>query len=170
MTFRVTIGIDPGQTGAIAVLTDGICSALHDMPVMPRSAGGMQVNATALAAILRGVLHQHQGAFPVAVLEAVSAMPGNGGTSMFRFGQSYGIVIGVLGALGIGVVPAAPNVWKKHLNLTNKEKDVARTVAIERFPTVADQLTLKKHIGRADAILIALWAELTEQVPMRIAA
>ena len=170
MTFRVTIGIDPGATGAIAILADGRCVALHDMPVLPRGAGGMQVNATALAAILRGVLHQYQGAFPVAVLEAVSAMPGNGGTGMFRFGESYGIVIGVLGALAIGVVPASPSVWKKHLHLAGKEKDVARTVAIERYPAIADQLTRKKDIGRADALLIALWAELTEQVPMSAAA
>ena len=170
MTFRVTIGIDPGATGALAVLADGRCTAMHDMPVMPRGAGGQQINATSLAAILRYILQQHQGAFPIAVLEAVSAMPGNGGSSMFRFGESYGVVRGVLGALDIGIVPANPAVWKKHMHLSGKEKDVARTVAIERFPNVADRLTRKKDIGRADALLIALWAELTEQVPMGVAA
>jgi len=170
MTFRVTIGIDPGATGALAILADGRCTALYDMPVMPGAVRGMQVNTRALAAILRGVLHQYQGAFPFAVLEEVAAMPGNGRSSMFSFGKSYGAVIGVLGALDIGIVPANPAVWKKHMHLSGKEKDVARTVAIERFPNVADQLAHKKDIGRADALLIALWAELTEQVPLGVAA
>src|SRR5579883_2085242 len=136
MTFRLTIGVDPGCGGALAFVADGVAIALHDMPVMPRKAGGMQVNAAELAALLRGTFHAHAGAYIVAVLEAVSAMPGQGVSSMFRFGESYGVVRGVLGTLGIGIVPALPQVWKRRMGLTGADKDVARTVAIERFPAL----------------------------------
>lgn len=164
MTMRLTIGIDPGASGAIAFLADGVPVALHDMPVMPRKAGGSQVNAAELASILRGAYHTHYGAYIVAVLEAVSAMPGQGVSSMFRFGESYGVVRGVLGTLGIGIVPAVPQVWKRRMGLSGADKDVARTMAIERYPAIAAQLARKKDVGRADALLIAAWAELTEQV------
>lgn len=174
MTMRLTIGIDPGMSGAIAFVADGVPAAVHDMPVMPRKAGGNQVNAAELAALLRGTFHSHAGAYIVAVLEVVNAMPSipgqngerrqMGSSSAFRFGESYGIVRGVLGALGIGVIPAVPVVWKKRMGLSGAEKDVARTVAIERWPALHPSLARKKDIGRADALLIAAWAELTEQV------
>ena len=78
-----------------------------------------------------------------------------GGTSGFNFGEAFGIVEGVLGALQIPVRFATPRVWKKAAGLLNKDKDAARTMAIQLHPEVADQLTRKKDIGRADAICIA---------------
>lgn len=174
MTLRVTIGIDPGMSGAIAIFADGAPVSVHDMPVMERRAGGQQVNAAELASLLRGILREHPGAYIVAVLEQVNAMPsipgangerrGMGSSSAFRFGESYGVVRGVIGALGIGLIHALPRTWKQRMGLTGTEKDVARTSAIERWPAMAGQLARKKDIGRADALLIAAWSELAEQV------
>lgn len=164
MTLRLTLGIDPGQTGAIAALADGRPVAFIDMPTMARKAGGEQVDAQALAARIRELLADHPGAYPFAVLEQVSAMPGQGVTSMFRFGQADGAVRGVLGALGIGFIEVHPQTWKRYLRLTGADKDTARTMAIQRYPEAAEYLRRKKDVGRADALLIATWAVLTEQV------
>lgn len=164
MTLRLTLGCDPGQTGAIAILADGAVDGFVDMPTTARRAGGQQVNGTALADALREVLHRHAGAYVLAVVEQVNAMPNQGASSGFRFGQADGILRGVLGALRIGLVEVPPQMWKRHLRLTGCDKDAARTLAIQRFPSASSRLTRKKDIGRADALLIALWAETTEQV------
>lgn len=161
--FRLTIGIDPGQTGCVAVLADGEFAGFIDMPTMPRPAGGNQINGTELAAALREIRTRHPGADVLACLEQVSAMPGQGVSSMFRFGEGFGVVQGVLATLGVPVVMVHPQRWKKAASLIGKDKDVARTVAIQRFPGAADQLKRKKDIGRADALLIAQWAYITEQ-------
>ena len=164
MTLRITLGIDPGQTGAIAVLADGDFAGFIDMPVVPRPAGGNHVDAATLAAALRGIFSAHPGAHVFGVLEEVGAMPKQGVSSMFRFGESYGVIRGVLGAVGIPYMQVRPERWKKYLQLSGKEKDCARTVAIQRHPTAAAHLGRKKDIGRADALLIATWAQITEQV------
>ena len=143
------IGIDPGLQGAIAVLGDNLgLFAVYDMPVMALSKGKNQVNAAGLATILREVLVP-----TVAYLEQVSAMPGQGVSGMFSFGTSYGIVQGVLAALRIPMVLVRPQAWKARAGLTGKDKDLARTLAIRLYPSA--ELSLKKHIGRADSILIA---------------
>lgn len=157
MTLRITLGVDPGQTGAIAVLADGEFDRFIDMPTTPRKAGGHQINAGALAADLRGIFHMHRGAHVVATMEQVHSMPNQGSSSGFRFGQSDGIVRGVLGALGIGFVEVVPQVWKRRYNLIGCDKDAARSLAVMRFPAAAMHLTRKKDIGRADSLLIALW-------------
>jgi hypothetical protein len=164
MTLRLTIGVDPGQSGAIAMLADGASDGFIDMPTCSRKAGGQEVDAASLAASLRGVLQKHRGAYVVAVLEAVSAMPKQGVSSGFRFGESFGIVKGVLATLGIGYILVPPQMWKKHLRLTGCDKDAARTLVIQRFPACAESMKRKKDVGRADALLLAHWGELTEQV------
>lgn len=171
MTHRLVIGIDPGQSGALAFLADGKFHRFIDMPTMPRKAGGNEVDAIALARAIRASLAQHPGAYQVAVLEAVSAMPKQGVSGVFRFGESFGVVKGILGALSLPLFLVPPVTWKKRLGLAGAEKDLARTLAIQRFPDVAGELTRKKDIGRADALLIAHWAELTEAIgPTREAA
>lgn len=164
MTLRLILGVDPGQTGAIALLADGRSEGFIDMPVNARRAGGSEVNAAELSARLRATLRQHPGAYVMAVLEAVSSMPRQGVTSSFRFGESFGIVKGVLAALGIGYILVPPQMWKKHLRLTGCDKDAARTLVIQRFPECAENMKRKKDVGRADALLLAHYAELTEQV------
>lgn len=163
MTFRLTLGIDPGQTGAVAALADGSPAGFIDMPTAPRSAGGNEVNGLALAAKLRELVAAHPGAYVIAILEAVHAMPQQGVSSIFRFGESFGVVKGVLSALGIRYVLVPPQMWKRNLRLTGLDKDAARQLVIERFPDAAPDMKRKKDIGRADALLLAHFGEVTEQ-------
>lgn len=151
----ITIGVDIGQTGAIAVYDNifRLIIAVHDMPVMARLHGkGQQVDAAALASIL---MDAKAGKKAEVIIEAVSAMPGQGVSSTFRFGESFGVVIGVCGALQLPVRLVTPGQWKKRAGLTGKVKDAARAMAIQRHPEVSDRLARKKDCGRADAILIA---------------
>jgi len=149
----ITIGIDPGQGGAIAAIKDGMVTALHDMPTSARLHGkGQQVDAATLASI---IMDAKDGQPVIVHLEAVSAMPGQGVSSMFRFGESVGVVLGVCGALQIPIRWVTPQMWKKQEGLTGKDKDAARTLAIQRHPEVADMLTRKRDGGRADAIGLA---------------
>ena len=164
MTFRLTLGIDPGQTGCVAALADGVPAGFIDMPTMARRAGGLQVDGAALASQIRAMLAQHPGAYVQAVLEQVASMPRQGVASVFRFGQSDGVVRGVLGAVGVGFIEVPPQTWKRYLRLTGCDKDAARAQVIQRFPQLSGQLSRKKDVGRADALLIALWAEMTEQL------
>ena len=153
------IAIDPGLSGAIAVIKDYSFEMLEvfDMPVMPGTGKRHQVNGAELAKILREAKAIHA---PVksneniqVYLERVSAMPGQGVSSMFSFGCSYGIVLGVLAALQYSVTLVTPQSWKKRAGLIGKEKDAARTTAQLLYP--AADLGRKKDIGRADALLIA---------------
>ena len=89
------------------------------------------------------------------IIEQVSAMPGQGVTSMFNFGQSFGILKGICSAMQLPMYFVRPAKWKKYFNLINSEKDASRTKAIEIFPYFASQLSRKKDSNKADAILIA---------------
>lgn len=144
------IGIDPGLTGAIAILSDtDEFIAVHDMPVMLLSNKKNQVNSAELAKIISNYSSNKCSV----ILEKVSAMPGQGVSSMFSFGQSFGIILGIAGALGIPVNLVTPASWKKRAGLIGKEKDYARTLAQQLYPSAS--LSRKGDIGRADAILIA---------------
>lgn len=161
MTLRVTFGIDPGLSGAVATLIDGEPGPILDMPTL-QVGDWREVEAAALAAWIRDVRGQHPGADFSACVEKVSARPGDGGTSAFRFGEGYGQVKAVLGVLGIQYSRAIPAVWKRHMGLLGTEKDAARLLAIRRFPGAESMLRRKKDGGRADALLIALWHENTQ--------
>jgi crossover junction endodeoxyribonuclease RuvC len=153
MSARVVLGIDPGQTGAIAVFDGERIEAVLDMPTMPRLHGqGQQVDPANLATALLDLRHGRNAS---AVLEAVSAMPGQGVSSTFRFGESVGVVLGVLGALQVPVRMVTPARWKRAAGLLGRDKDAARTLAIQLHPEVAVLLARKKDIGRADAVCIA---------------
>jgi crossover junction endodeoxyribonuclease RuvC len=166
VTLRLTIGIDPGLSGALAILADGKLIALHDMPTVERTQGkGDQVDGALLAGILRGLRAAHSGADVLCCLEKVGGFRGQGGASMFSFGQAEGIVRGVLGALGIAIVEPRPQTWKKRFRIDKQEKDAARELAILMFPAFREQLKRKKDGGRADAALIAAWAYLEEAEP-----
>lgn len=153
------LGIDPGQTGALALVdSEGEYLALWDMPVTERSSGkGKEVNAFLLADIVdeAATAASGQGEALDVVIERVGAMPGQGVTSMFNFGRSLGVVEGVIASMGLPYRWALPNRWKRAQGLTGRDKDAARTVAIQRFPEARQELTRKKDIGRADALLIA---------------
>ena len=144
------IGIDCGLSGAIAILNDDLRLAdVYDMPVMAGTGKRQQVNGAELARIIKSYLLVEF----VAYVERVSAMPKQGVSSMFSFGTSYGIVLGVLAALQIPVVLVTPQSWKKEVGIVGKHKDFARTLAQQLYPQA--ELGRKKDIGRAEAILIA---------------
>ena len=155
MSARVVLGIDPGQTGAIAVYDGERIEAVLDLPTMARLHGkGQQIDPYSLASALLDLCH---GRSASAVVEAVAAMPGQGVASTFRFGESVGVVLGVLGALQIPVRMVTPGRWKKAAGILGRDKDAARTLAIQLHPEIADQLTRKKDFGRADAVCIAVF-------------
>jgi len=153
--LKYRIGVDPGITGAIAVLDENLaCIATYEMPTM-RMGKKQQVNAAELARLLH--IHtkwlEKDPTCVTAYLELVTAMPGQGVAGMFNFGCSYGVVQGVLAALGVPTELVTPPVWKKRAGLVGKDKDMARTKAQMLYPTL--NLGRKKDIGRADALLIA---------------
>jgi len=149
----ITIGIDPGITGAIAALDNGKIVDIADMPTMGRTNGkGHEIDPYELTSIILGMKN---GADLTVVIEQVSAMPGNGGTSMFHFGESVGIILGVCGALQLPVRRVRPQIWKKKAGLSGKDKDAARGLAIQRHPEISDRLKRKRDCGRADAVCIA---------------
>jgi len=119
----VIIAIDPGQTGAIAALDNGKITDLRDMPTMGRIHGkGQEVDPYTLTSIL---LEMKNGQEAEVMIEQVSAMPGNGGTSMFHFGESVGVILGVCGALQLPVRRVRPQYWKKKAGIIGKEKEYA---------------------------------------------
>ena len=89
------------------------------------------------------------------IVEHVTAMPGQGVTSMFNFGQSFGVIKGVCSALNIPIYFVRPLKWKKYFDLVKTNKDASRTKAIEIYPHISDKISRKKDSNKADAILIA---------------
>lgn len=150
------IGVDPGLDGAIAWLNDGcVFIQVIDMPTMANTGNRRQVNAAELTRIIQNGGNNEK---PLTVyLERASSMPGQGVSSMFSFGMSFGIVLGVIAALEYPVELVTPQKWKKRAGLTGKDKDYARTLAQLFYPEA--ELGRKKDIGRADAILIARFGE-----------
>lgn len=156
MTLRLVIGVDPGVSGAVAILADGALVDVVDMPTAGRGkACRREVNAGALAAMLTEHIRQHAGADVAAAVEAVHAMPGQGVSSTYRFGEATGVVLGVLAALRVMVYRPSPVRWKRAAGLIGAGKDASRGLAAERYPTAP--LGRKRDHGRADAILLAEW-------------
>jgi hypothetical protein len=146
------IGVDPGVSGAIAFwfspAPDRI--AVYDTPI----AGG-EVNTPGVASLIRDLCGDPVDD-TIAYIERVHSMPGNSGRSMFNFGTAYGDVRGVIGALRIPTHFVTPQMWKKQFRLS-ADKEESRALAIRMFPSCADSFKLKKHDGRAEAALIALY-------------
>ena len=150
------IGIDPGLSGGIAVLDDLKIYDIFDMPIMSEGKKNKnQVNGSQdYNEIIKRIKQFEKNQIRV-VIEHVSAMPGQGVTSMFNFGQSFGILKGICTAMQLPMYFVRPAKWKKYFNLFNSEKDASRTRAIEIFPYFSSQLSRKKDSNKADAILIA---------------
>lgn len=162
--FRVTIGVDPGLSGALYTLVDGEPGRFLDMPTV-EFGNSREVDAAAVACWIRDVRKEHAGAWICAVMERVSARPGDGGTSAFRFGEGSGALRGVFQTLGIPLERVVPAVWKRSLGLLGTDKDAARQLALAVYPSEANALKRKKDDGRADALLIARWYEWTQGHP-----
>ena len=150
------IGIDPGISGSICFFQDGKIVDVIEMPTMTEGKKNKkQVNSSQVFnEILEKIKKLDKNEIKV-VIEQVSAMPGQGVTSMFNFGQSFGILKGVCSAMQLPMYFVRPAKWKKYYNLINSEKDASRTRAIEVFPYFSSQLSKKKDSNKADAILIA---------------
>ena len=152
----LVIGIDPGISGSICFLNDGEILEVIEMPTMTDwKKNKNQVNCSQVYnELIKRIKWFEKNQIRV-VIEHVSAMPGQGVTSMFNFGQSFGILKGICTAMQLPMFFVRPNKWKKYFNLLNSQKDASRTRAIEIFPYFSSQLSRKKDSNKADAILIA---------------
>ena len=150
------IGIDPGISGSICFFEDGKIVDVIEMPTMTEGKKNKkQVNGSQIYnEILKRIDKLPKKNIRV-IIEQVSAMPGQGVTSMFNFGQSFGILKGICSAMQLPIYFVRPAKWKKYFNLINSEKDASRTRAIEIFPYFSSQLSKKKDANKADAILIS---------------
>ena len=150
------IGIDPGISGAICFFDEGKVKEILDMPVMAEGKKNKkQINGPQIYNEISSRISKYQKKDIIVVIEQVSAMPGQGVTSMFNFGQSFGVLKGICSAMQLSMYFVRPAKWKKYYNLINSEKDASRTKAIEMFPYFSSQLSKKKDSNKADAILIA---------------
>ena len=152
----IIFGIDPGVSGAISILENKKVIEVFDMPTMiDGKKSKRQVNGSQVTNIIKERLND--GKEIIVVVEHVNAMPGQGVTSMFNFGQSFGVIKGICAALNLPIYFVRPAKWKKHFNLIKTNKDASRTKVIEVYPEISSKLHRKKDSNRADAILIALY-------------
>ena len=129
------IGIDPGISGSICFLEDGKIIDVIEMPTMADGKKNKrQVNGSQIYNEILKKLNNSKNETTKVIIEHVSAMPGQGVTSMFNFGQSFGILKGICSAMQLPMYFVRPAKWKKYFNLINSEKDASRTKAIEIFP------------------------------------
>jgi crossover junction endodeoxyribonuclease RuvC len=154
-------GLDPGVTGAMAILDGSSVVLLEDLPVHMISAGRKQVRPELDLHQLHAILAEH-APFDHAYVERVTARPGNGSVSMFRFGQSYGGIIGVLTTMGIAMTLVQPKDWQRWAGC-GPAPDAARQRAAQLFPSEVEQLSRKKDCHRADALLLAHYGLCTLQ-------
>jgi len=152
----IIIGIDPGISGSICFFEDGVIKDVIEMPTMTDGKKNKkQVNGSQIFNEISERIKKTDKRNIKVVIEQVSAMPGQGVTSMFNFGQSFGILKGICSAMRLSMYFVRPAKWKKYFNLINSEKDASRTRAIEIFPYFSTKLSRKKDSNKADAILIA---------------
>ena len=150
----IIFGIDPGISGAISVLENKKIVEVYDMPTMiDGKKNKKQVNGAQVTNIIKEKLNNDKES--IVVVEHVNAMPGQGVTSMFNFGQSFGVIKGICSALGLPIYFVRPTKWKKYFNLIKTNKDASRTKVIEVYPEISSKLSRKKDSNKADAILIA---------------
>ena len=161
----LVIGIDPGISGSICFFQDGKIMDVVEMPIMTEGKKNKkQVNGSQIFNEISLRIKNIDKKDIKVVIEQVSAMPGQGVTSMFNFGQSFGILKGICSAMQLPMYFVRPAKWKKYFNLINSEKDASRTRAIEIFPYFSSQLSRKKDSNKADAILIANFYYETYQI------
>ena len=159
------IGIDPGISGSLCFFENGKIIDVIDMPNMPEGKKNKrQVNGSQIYNEISEKIKNIDKKNIKVVIEQVSAMPGQGVTSMFNFGQSFGILKGICSAMQLSMYFIRPAKWKKHFNLINSAKDASRTKAIEIFPYFSSNLSRKKDSNKADAILIASFFYETQQL------
>ena len=139
------IGIDPGISGSICFFENGKIIDVIEMPTMIEGKKNKrQVNGAQIFNEISKRVSKFENHEVRVVIEQVSAMPGQGVTSMFNFGQSFGILKGICSAMQLSMYFVRPAKWKKYFNLINSQKDASRTKAIEIFPYFSQQLSKKR--------------------------
>jgi crossover junction endodeoxyribonuclease RuvC len=153
--MAVILAIDPGASGALAFFNPetGMLD-VEDMPTLEVKRGN-KIKREISPQMLAGIIASRKP--DRAIIELVGAMPGQGVTSMFAFGKSYGLCIGICSGLQIPVEHVTPQKWKKAVG-AREGKDGNRMRAAEVFPGYAHLFRRVKDDGRADAALIAFWA------------
>ena len=152
----IIVGIDPGIAGAICFFYNGKVIDVIDMPTMAEGKKNKkQVNGRQIYNEIMLIKNKFMNEKMSVIVEQVSAMPGQGVTSMFNFGQSFGVLKGVCAAMQLPIFFVRPAKWKKYYDLINSQKDSSRVKAIEMFPKFSSMLSRKKDTNKADAILIA---------------
>ena len=150
------IGIDPGISGAICFFEEGQIKEIIDMPTMADGKKNKrQINGPQTYNEIYSRITKVSKSDITVVIEQVSAMPGQGVTSMFNFGQSFGVLKGICSGMQLSMQFVRPAKWKKYFGLIKAEKDASRTKVIEIFPYISSNLSRKKDSNKADAILIA---------------
>ena len=153
------LGIDPGSSGALALLIDDRLHVVVDMPVLKVRRGKSdkdEVDGYGLAELLKDL------APDIAYVEQVGGLPGQSAPAAFNFGRSAGAVEYALKALGYRVEMIPPATWKKALRLKGG-KDDSRAMAMRRWPSKADHFKRVKDDGRAEASLIAEFGRLQQK-------
>ena len=150
------IGIDPGISGSMCFFEDGKILDVVEMPIMTEGKKNKkQVNGSQIYnEIIKRIKQKDKKDIRV-IIEQVSAMPGQGVTSMFNFGQSFGILKGMCSAMQLPMYFVRPAKWKRYFNLINSEKDASRTKAIEIFPYFSSNLAKKKKPNKKLSIFIS---------------
>lgn len=143
------VGIDPGATGAIAIVETTGSIRCHDMPTV-EVRGKRLVDPHGLVSLLAGQR------FDMAILEHVQGVQGTGATSAFSFGRSFGVVEGVLAGLAVPTTLVRPQTWTKAVNVS-RDKGEHRRAAMRLWPAFADLFARVKDDGRADAALLCHW-------------
>jgi crossover junction endodeoxyribonuclease RuvC len=153
----IVAGIDPGASGAIAVLRDGMVTDLHDMPTGKITVG--KTTRDRISPELLGDLIRSLMPVDVAYIEEVTAMPKQGVSSVFTFGQAHGMILGAFAAMGVRIVRVRPQTWQA----ATKSRGDPRVRALELYPAQTPHLKRVKDAGRADAILIAHYGHTLER-------
>ena len=153
------LAIDPGLTGAVALLIDGEYGHVRDLPVQAKRSGKRELDPGTLLDLLTELLDHAPDARVVGVIEQVAAMPGQGVSSMFSLGDTYGVCRAALTLHAHEMVYVSPAVWKRAFGLT-KVKEYSLTLARRRFPAARDQLRRVKDHNRAEALLLAHYTAL----------
>ena len=146
------IGIDPGLSGAIAVLENNKVLNIFDMPVMSEGKKNKrQLNSALLVNLIKENIENSEEV--AVVVEQVNAMPGQGVTSMFNFGQTFGAIKGICAALELPIFFVRPSKWKKYFELINSSKDSSRKKAIEMYTKLSNKIAKKNKKKKKEKIM-----------------
>jgi len=154
--MRYVIGIDPGASGAVAILgVNAMLIEVWDIPTVQIKSGKTvkkRISPEMFAAEIRNWTDAE-----ACFSEKVGARPGQGVSSMFVFGESLGIIRGTMAALSIPTTLVTPALWKKDMKLPAASKEWSRQRAAQMWPSHAKEFSRVKDDGRAEAALLAFW-------------